>query len=118
MAQKQYYDEDGNLTTKQGAEEKKFLAATHFRVCVVLGGGNKNTAEFRTYWQALAVAVSINLIEPRAMIYAVTALGSDVCITRDMYQHYLDIYNNAAGTNYKYPPLQELERKLNPKTRG
>lgn len=118
MAQKQYYDENGKLTTKQGWEEEKFIAAKYFTVCIMLGGGKKDVVEVQHYLQALAIAVAANLRDERAMIYAVTSVGSPICIPRDKYQHYLDIYNESAGTKYRFPPLDTLLQKLNPKTRG
>jgi hypothetical protein len=86
-------------------EERVFLASIKYSVNIPLGRGKVDTKWYRTYPEAMLIAMHT----PRGILYATTQSGRSVCITRKDYEKYLGVYNKATGQNLQMPrdPLKQ-----------
>lgn len=85
-----WVDKGGMITLEQW-EERVFLSATSYHVSVRVGPGRNAIKVFRTYPEAMVVALHV----PRAYLYAVTDKERSFNVVRAKFGHYLDIYNRA-----------------------
>jgi len=76
-----------------------FVHASNYRVTVYLGGGAKDTKDFRTFPEAMMVASKLKNV----VVYANTAEGFGVPLIEKRWPHFLDLYNRASGQRLRFP---------------
>lgn len=103
------FSDANGLITREEWETEVFKASCKYTVAVQLGGGNKDFADFATYPEALITALRTD----RAVLYAVTETGRSLCIPKNEYEKYLNLYNQLTGQHLKMPsqPKVTYERR-------
>ena len=111
------------LLSKQDREDAIFAECRYYSIAKMRGLGTRERQDYRTFPEAMVAAI-FNMVEAQetnkqdsSMIYAWTVTGSHIQIPRDLYPHYLQLYNKLTGQNYKMHPLYYV-LNLNPLTRG
>lgn len=103
-----FIDADGRVITIEESERRIFDESVDYTVCVTHGQGKRTTKHYRTFPEALVVALNVE----RSQLRCVTATGREFMMPAKQYPTYLKRYNELTGQKLGMPAPAFEKKKV------